>query len=57
LIRHGIPPSERYKGLLEAVRDAQLDGKITSKQQALALVDQLLVGPPCDTDSPRMSID
>ncbi len=46
LIRHGIPPGERYKGLLEAVREAQLEGTIRTKREALALVDQLSADPP-----------
>ncbi len=41
LIEHGIPPGRRYPKLLEAVRDAQLDGEIASKEEALQLVDRL----------------
>lgn len=41
LIRHGIRPGPQFKSLLQAVRDAQLDDQIHSKDQALALVDRL----------------
>ncbi len=41
LIVHGVPRGKPYQALLEAVRDAQLDKKISTKEQALALVDQL----------------
>ncbi|HWB07992.1 MAG TPA: hypothetical protein VG826_02020 [Pirellulales bacterium] len=42
LIRHGVPQGKIYKTLLERVRDAQLDRQIENRQQALALVDQIL---------------
>ncbi len=42
LVRHGIRPGPAYRWLLERLRDAQLDGQIADRQQALALVDQLL---------------
>jgi tRNA nucleotidyltransferase/poly(A) polymerase len=42
LIRHGIRPGPAYRRLLEQLRDAQLDGQIGDRQQALALADQLL---------------
>jgi poly(A) polymerase len=42
LIAHGVPRGKQYQRLLEAVRDAQLDGKIHTKQEALALIDELL---------------
>jgi hypothetical protein len=42
LIRHGVPQGPLYKRLLEAVRDAQLEGQIATAQDALALVDRLL---------------
>jgi poly(A) polymerase len=38
---HGISPGPRYQNLLEAVRDAQLQKTITTKAEALALVDKL----------------
>ena len=41
LLRHGIPAGKHFQGLLDQIRDAQLDGKISSRQQALALADQL----------------
>ncbi|HVX10742.1 MAG TPA: CCA tRNA nucleotidyltransferase [Pirellulales bacterium] len=43
LIRHGVPQGKRYKTLLDAVRDAQLEQQIHDRDEALALVDRLLV--------------
>ncbi|HEY2841071.1 MAG TPA: CCA tRNA nucleotidyltransferase [Pirellulales bacterium] len=40
LAAHGVPPGEIYKSLLEMVRDAQLDGQIATREEALALVDR-----------------
>lgn len=48
LIRHGVARGPAYRVLLERVRDAQLEGQIHTRHQALALVDRLLaegVGP------------
>src|SRR5262249_9730417 len=42
LIRHGLEPSPKFKPLLDAVREAQLEGTIKTKQEALDLVDRLL---------------
>jgi hypothetical protein len=42
LIRHGVPTGPAYRHLLEQVRNAQLDGEIHAKDDALALVDRLL---------------
>ncbi|MHB8903450.1 MAG: CCA tRNA nucleotidyltransferase [Thermoguttaceae bacterium] len=42
LISHGVPQGPIYRELLEQVRDAQLDGKIRSKAQALELVDHIV---------------
>ncbi|MEX0977541.1 MAG: CCA tRNA nucleotidyltransferase, partial [Pirellulales bacterium] len=44
LIAHGVPRGKRYQRLLQAVRDAQLDGQIATKAEALALVDRLIIG-------------
>jgi tRNA nucleotidyltransferase/poly(A) polymerase len=44
LIDHGVPRGKPFQRLLQAVRDAQLDGKIASKAEALKLVDQLRSG-------------
>jgi poly(A) polymerase len=38
----GLPPGPLYKKLLEAVREAQLDGTIRTREEALALVEGLL---------------
>ncbi len=42
LIRHGVPTGPVYGALLRRVRDAQLDGEIRTKAEALTLVDRLL---------------
>jgi poly(A) polymerase len=42
LQRHGVPTGPLYKTLLDAVREAQLEGAVTNKKQGLELVDRLL---------------
>lgn len=42
LIEHGIARGPIFKVLLEKVRDAQLDGQVESKEEALAFVDKLV---------------
>ncbi len=42
LIHHGLRPGPHFAALLDQVRDAQLDGEINSRDEALALVDRLL---------------
>ena len=44
LVQHGLEPSARFATLLEQIRDAQLDGTIHSKRQALEWVDRQLAG-------------
>jgi tRNA nucleotidyltransferase/poly(A) polymerase len=46
LLRHGIRPGPAYRWLLERLRDAQLDGRIGDRREALALADQLLREEP-----------
>jgi hypothetical protein len=41
LIGHGLQPGPNFAPILEQVRDAQLNGEINSREQALALVDRL----------------
>jgi poly(A) polymerase len=41
LVRHGLTPGPTFKPLLDAVREAQLDGTIHNVKEALALVDRL----------------
>ncbi len=41
LIAHGLTPGPEFAALLERVRDAQLDGQISTRDEALALVDRL----------------
>ena len=42
LINHGLRPGPHFTALLDTVRDAQLNGEINSRAEALALVDRLL---------------
>lgn len=42
LIQHGVPRGRIYRTLLESVRDAQLDGDIQTRPEALSLVDRLV---------------
>jgi len=42
LTRHGLEPGPLFKRLLDAVREAQLEGTITTPKQAMELVDKLL---------------
>jgi poly(A) polymerase len=46
LTRHGLKPGPSFKALLEAVREAQLDGTIKTVQQAFELVDRLVKEMP-----------
>jgi poly(A) polymerase len=41
LIAHGFKPGPEFKPLLEAVRDAQLNGEIGTKEEALSLAERL----------------
>jgi poly(A) polymerase len=42
LIALALKPGPAFKRLLDAVREAQLEGRVTTKEEALALVRQLL---------------
>jgi tRNA nucleotidyltransferase/poly(A) polymerase len=42
LIAHGLAPGRKFAAWLSAVREAQLEQRISNREQALALVDQLL---------------
>ena len=41
LISHGVPRGREYQRLLTAIRDAQLEKRITTKAQAIELINQL----------------
>jgi tRNA nucleotidyltransferase/poly(A) polymerase len=41
LIEHGLKPGPGFAALLEQVRDAQIEGTIRTREEALALVDRL----------------
>ncbi len=40
LIARGHPPGPRFRTILEAVEDAQLEGRVRTREEALALVDR-----------------
>jgi poly(A) polymerase len=42
LTRHGLSPGPDYKWLLDAVREAQLEGTVKTAKEAMELVDRLL---------------
>jgi poly(A) polymerase len=42
LTRHGLEPGPIFKKLLDAVREAQLEGTISTRKEALEQVDRLL---------------
>jgi poly(A) polymerase len=42
LLRHGLEPGAQFAILLEKIREAQLDGQIQTKPEALAWIDWLL---------------
>ncbi|MCI0332499.1 MAG: CCA tRNA nucleotidyltransferase [Planctomycetes bacterium] len=44
LIGHGLAPSPQFSTLLEQIRDAQLNGEIVTREEALALADSLRNG-------------
>jgi hypothetical protein len=44
LIAHGLAPSPEFTRLLEAVRDAQLNGEVATTDEALGLVQRILAG-------------
>lgn len=47
LARHGLKSGPRFKVLLDRVREAQLDGLVRSKREALEWVDRELAGEGC----------
>jgi poly(A) polymerase len=49
LVRHGLEPSARFATLLEQLRDAQLEGALHNKREALEWVDRQLA-----TDTTRL---
>jgi tRNA nucleotidyltransferase/poly(A) polymerase len=44
LICHGLTPGPQFSALLEEIRDAQLNGQIATREDALAFVDRLRPG-------------
>lgn len=49
LIAAGYTPSPQFKQMLEIAEDAQLEGTVTTPEQALALVEQHFGAPPTST--------
>jgi poly(A) polymerase len=48
LLARGLPPGPPFKKLLDAVREAQLEGTVTTREQGLALIEQILRDEPMD---------
>lgn len=46
LIALGHTPGPRFKEVLNALEDAQLEGRVTTREQAVALVEEVLGKPP-----------
>ena len=42
LIAHGLKPGKQFSALLEQIRDAQLNGEVHTRDEALAFIDRLL---------------
>ena len=42
LIAHGVTPGRHFRDLLDRLRDAQLEGEIQTREEALALADTIL---------------
>lgn len=49
LIVRGLKPGPEFKRLLDAVREAQLEGRARTKEEGLKLVEELLRRPPDPT--------
>ena len=49
LLAHGVPRGPLYRVLLEQVRDAQLEGHIANRDEALKLVDRLILEGTIDS--------
>lgn len=45
LIADGLTPSPRFRGILDQIRDGQLEGSLTSREQAMELARRLSVQP------------
>jgi poly(A) polymerase len=57
LTRHGLEPGPQFKELLDAVREAQLDGSLNGKKEAIEYVDRLLAEKTKKMEKPDHSID
>jgi poly(A) polymerase len=49
LIALGLEPGKRFREILDAVREAQLNDEMSTREEALRLVDRLLKNPPNST--------
>jgi poly(A) polymerase len=52
LVQHGLAPGARFATLLEQIRDAQLEGAIHNKREALEWVDRQLAGDEIRLSAP-----
>jgi poly(A) polymerase len=48
LVQHGLEPGPHFKALLDAVREAQLEGTMTTADEAIQLVFRLHKEPPTE---------
>ncbi|MDR3621838.1 MAG: CCA tRNA nucleotidyltransferase [Paludisphaera borealis] len=48
LVRHGLKPGASFSTILDQVREAQLDGRINSKAEALEWIDRERIGAPSE---------
>jgi poly(A) polymerase len=48
LIARGMQPGKRFREILDAVREAQLNDEIATQDEALRLVDRLIGNRPDD---------
>ena len=53
VLARGVPAGPRVAAILEAVEDARLEGRVRTRDGALALIDDLLAGTFGDAKPPR----
>ena len=51
LLERGLPPGPTYRTILKAIRDAWLDGQVTSQEGEKRLLEQLLDEPDSDVNN------
>ncbi len=51
LIAAGLSPGPGFKEILDSIRDRQLDGEMTTREAAIAFVDQIVSGKTIEENS------